>query len=74
MKKSDFEKSRDGILGHQFDKQTRVVCSMLFSLFWRILQKTNTLLWLLKSIQKISETRKLQSLYGMEFDTTDKRE
>ncbi len=47
---SDLEKSRDGILGHQFDKHTRVVFSMLFSLFWRVLQKTNTLLWLLKSI------------------------
>jgi hypothetical protein len=42
----NLQKGSDGILGHRFNKDSRLLPHDIHSLFyWRILKKTITLLW-----------------------------
>jgi hypothetical protein len=59
---------RDGILGHQFNKRLESLLQVIHSPFyWRILQKNILFSGLKKSLHKIRETRKLESIHEKHF-------
>jgi hypothetical protein len=59
--------SRDGILGHQFNKDSSLWLHAIHSPFyWRILKKT-TLFFGFKNTKKIRETRKLEYIHEKHF-------
>jgi hypothetical protein len=58
----------DGILGHQFDNRLESFASCYSqSLLLTDFRENHTLLWSSKTIQKIQETRQLESIHQLHF-------
>jgi hypothetical protein len=57
----------DGIHGHQFERLESFVPCYSQSFYWRMFEENQTILWVQKYIQKIPDTRKLQSIPEQHF-------
>ncbi len=69
MREAIEKEKRDGFLGHQLDKKTRVCSSMLFTVFLLVVfkRKPDSILALKMHAKNIRETKKAEPIHEWHF-------